>query len=248
MNGVSSTRRPSQRNSHAARRPGGFFFTETGFTGPRPGVAANPNRLVRNDTQLLYDSLRQSGGISIPHTTGSFAGTDWRDNDPDVEPLVDLYQGARLFYETPGAPRAARGPDEIRDFREPGFVWNAYRKGYRLGTIASSDHWSTHISYAMVFTEQPNREAIFDAIKKRRTYGATDNIILDCRMGEHFMGEESQTRACRRSVSGFPEQLPCPGLTSSRTKRSSTPRVRTRKRSPLLIGTRIPPREPATTM
>jgi hypothetical protein len=166
------------------------FFTETGFTGPRPGVAANPNRLVRNDTQLLYDSLRQSGGISIPHTTGSFAGTDWRDNDPDVEPLVELYQGARLSYETPGAPRAARSPDEIRDFREPGFVWNAYRKGYRLGTIASSDHWSTHISYAMVFTEQPNREAIFDAIKKRRTYGATDNIILDCRMGEHFMGEE----------------------------------------------------------
>jgi hypothetical protein len=166
------------------------FFTEPGFTGPRPGVAANPNRLVKNDTRLLYDSLRRSGGISIPHTTGSFAGTDWRENDPEVEPLVELYQGARVSYETPGAPRAPRSPDDIRDFREPGFVWNAYRKGYRLGTIASSDHWSTHISYAMVFTEQPTRDAIFDAFRKRRTYGATDNIILEYRMGEHFMGEE----------------------------------------------------------
>ena len=24
----------------------------------------------------------------------------------------------------------------------------------------------------------------------RRTYGGTDNIVLDFRMGEHFMGEE----------------------------------------------------------
>ena len=42
----------------------------------------------------------------------------------------------------------------------------------------------------MVYTEQPTREAIFEAIQKRHTYGATDNIVLDYRMGEHFMGEE----------------------------------------------------------
>ena len=73
--------------------------------------------------------------------------------------------------------------------KEDGFLWNAYRKGYRLGMIASSDHWSTHISYAMVYTEAPTRAAIFDAIKQRRAYGATDNIILEYRLGEHFMGE-----------------------------------------------------------
>ena len=42
----------------------------------------------------------------------------------------------------------------------------------------------------MVFTEQPTREAIFEAIHKRHAYGATDNIVLDVRMGEHFMGDE----------------------------------------------------------
>jgi hypothetical protein len=69
-------------------------------------------------------------------------------------------------------------------------VANAWAKGYRLGVIASSDHGSTHISYAMVYTADPTRQGILDAIRKRHTYGAMDNIILDVRMGEHFMGDE----------------------------------------------------------
>jgi len=44
-----------------------------------------------------------------------------------------------------------------------------------------------------VFVEQPTREAILTAMKKRRTYGATDNIIADVRCGTHFMGEEFST-------------------------------------------------------
>ena len=63
-------------------------------------------------------------------------------------------------------------------------------KDIGIGTIASSDHWSTHLSYAMVFTETPTRLAIFEAIKRRHTYGATDNIVLDYRLGEYFMGDE----------------------------------------------------------
>jgi len=66
-------------------------------------------------------------------------------------------------------------------------------KGYRLGVIASSDHVSTHISYAMVYTEDFSREGIIEAIRKRHTYGATDNILLDYRIGEHLMGEEFET-------------------------------------------------------
>jgi hypothetical protein len=167
------------------------FFTKPGFEGIRPGVAANWDMMLDNDTRLLYEALRRSGGIAIPHTTGSNMGTDWRDHDPEVEPAVEIFQGDRISYEHPGAPRAPRGPDDrpIGGYQESGFLWSAYRKGIKLGTIASSDHWSTHISYAMVYSEQPTRDAIFEAIKKRRTYGATDNIVLDCRMGEHFMGE-----------------------------------------------------------
>ena len=181
------------RNVFHTRRgiPVVSFFTRTGYDGRRPRGARHET-LVEDDTRLLYESLRQTGGISIPHSTGSNMGTDWRDNDPEIEPVVEIFQGDRVSYEHPGGPRAARSAEDkpLGGYQEAGFVWNAYRKGYRIGTIASSDHWSTHISYAMVFTEEPTREAIFEAIKRRHTYGATDNIVLDVRMGEHFMGDE----------------------------------------------------------
>ena len=168
------------------------YFTEVGFEGPGLGGG----NLTADDTKLLYESLRKTGGISIPHTsTADGMGTDWRDNDPAVEPVVEIFQGIRVSSEHAGAPRAARSADDRPEggYQEAGLVWNAYAKGYRIGTIASSDHVSGHISYAMVYTEQPTREAIFEAIRKRHTYGATDNIILDYRMGENFMGEEFST-------------------------------------------------------
>ena len=69
----------------------------------------------------------------------------------------------------------------------------AWKKGYRIGVIASSDHHSTHYSYAMVYTDDPTREGILEAIRRRHTYGATDNILLDVRMGRHLMGDEFST-------------------------------------------------------
>ncbi len=170
------------------------FFLDPSAEKPQPAVAADDQALV-NDTELLHEALRRTGGISIPHTTATNMGTDWRYNDPGVEPVVEIFQGDRTSYETAGGPLALKSAAQkpIGGFREDGFVWNAYRKGYRIGTIASFDHWSTHISYAMVFTEEPTREAIFEAIKKRHTYGATDNIVLDVRMGDHFMGDEFDT-------------------------------------------------------
>lgn len=181
------------RNIIHARRgvPVVSFFTAPDFDRHRPTVAASRGTVLDNDTKLLYESLRRTGGISIPHTAGSMMGTDWRDNDPAVEPVVEVFQGDRVSYEHPGAPRAPRSAEDrpIGGYREDGFLWSAYRKGYRLGMIASSDHWSTHISYAMVFAESATRSAILEAIRKRHTYGATDNIILDYRMGPHFMGE-----------------------------------------------------------
>ncbi|MGH9666629.1 MAG: hypothetical protein ACRD9L_19565, partial [Bryobacteraceae bacterium] len=40
---------------------------------------------------------------------------------------------------------------------------------------------STHMSYACILAESFTREGLVDAIRKRHTYGATDNIILDFR-------------------------------------------------------------------
>ena len=73
-------------------------------------------------------------------------------------------------------------------------IWNALAMQYRLGYQASSDHISTHISYAFAIAEKPTREAIFDAFRRRHCYAATDNILLDVRAGEHLMGDEFTAR------------------------------------------------------
>ncbi|MEZ5354599.1 MAG: hypothetical protein R2762_18355 [Bryobacteraceae bacterium] len=153
--------------------------------------------VIENDTKLLYEELRKSGGLAIPHTSGSNGmGTDWRDNDRELEPLVEIYQGDRHNYESKNAPRGVKDGEERRaigGFAEAGMVWNAWKKGYRLGVIASSDHFSTHISYAMIYTPARQRQPIFDSIRKRHAYGATDNIILEFWLGEHFMGDDARS-------------------------------------------------------
>ncbi len=169
------------------------FFTTPTLTGERPGIGTGA--LLENDTKLLYSELRKSKGIAISHTSATRMGTDWRDNDKQLEPVVEIFQGARTNYEYAGAPKSAdpqRDAQHIRQagYQPEGFVWNAWKRGYRLGVITASDHGSTHMSYAMVYTQTPTREGILNAIRKRHTYGATDNIILEFRIGNGFMGDE----------------------------------------------------------
>jgi hypothetical protein len=167
-----------------------FFQTpETPFRLHLAGAEVLPD-----DTRLLYEEVRRTDGVSIPHTTATNMGTDWADNDPEVEPLVEIFQGDRFSYEHEGAPWS--DPQEpgnkpaSEGYRPDGFVWQAWEKGYRLGVIASSDHWSTHMSYAMLLARENSREALVEAMRARHAYGATDNILLDVRMGDAIMGDE----------------------------------------------------------
>jgi hypothetical protein len=154
-------------------------------------VPPGGGNMAENDVKYLYKYLQRTSSIAISHTSGTDMGTNWRDNDPAVEPVVEIFQGARTSYEQIGAPRSARNAEEAPGgFRPDGYVNNAWAKGYRLGVIASSDHGSTHMSYALVYAKDRSRQGILDAIKLRHTYGATDNIILDYRMGDHFMGDD----------------------------------------------------------
>jgi hypothetical protein len=145
------------------------------------------------DTKLLYAYLKHFGGICSSHTSGTTMGTDWRDNDPEVEPVVEIYQGHRHNYEHLGAPRSATAQTQIGGFEPAGFIWNALERGYRLGFQSSSDHVSTHMSYGVPFVEEVSRQGIIDAFKKRHSYAATDNIILVVRSGDHLMGDEFET-------------------------------------------------------
>jgi hypothetical protein len=146
------------------------------------------------DTQMLYKYLKLFGGVCASHTSATGMGTDWRDNDPEVEPMVEVYQGCRQNYERPGAPRCPSAEDSIGGWRPKGFINLAFLKGYKFAFESSSDHRSTHISYCLVYAENATREAVLKAMKARRVYGATDNIVADFRCTvdgrEHFMGEE----------------------------------------------------------
>ncbi|MCB1226893.1 MAG: DUF3604 domain-containing protein [Verrucomicrobiales bacterium] len=151
------------------------------------------------DTEMLYRYLHHFGGVCASHTSVGTMGTDWRNSDPEVEPMVEVYQGARQNYEYPGCPRCPTKEDAIGGWEPAGFICNAFEKGIKFSFQSSSDHGSTHISYAMIFVEDFSREGILKAMKLRRTYGATDNIIADTRCQgadgtNHMMGEAFTTQ------------------------------------------------------
>jgi hypothetical protein len=151
------------------------------------------------DVVLPY--LRQYNAIAFRHTSATNQGTDWKDHNNELEPLVEIFQGHRVVYEHEGGPHGATADKaylQRSGYQPAGYIWNALAKGYRMGMQASSDHCSTHISYSCILAEGDSREAIIDAMRKRHTYGATDNIVLDFRVKadgkEYLQGEEFEAR------------------------------------------------------
>ncbi|HEY2411097.1 MAG TPA: hypothetical protein VGI40_02585 [Pirellulaceae bacterium] len=207
----------TQKTTDAFRLPGAFdppYAYERSVTYPeghrnviftRRGVRTLP-RLPRTDrdnvvhapdTQMLYKYLKQFDGVCASHTSATGMGTDWRDNDPSVEPMVEIYQGCRMNYERPGAPRSPNADFSLGGYEPKGFINLALLKGYKFSFESSSDHGSTHISYGMVYAEGGTRDDMLAAMKKRHTYAATDNIIADyrCTTGgkTYMMGDDVTT-------------------------------------------------------
>ena len=145
---------------------------------------------VPNDLWAMLDRAPFSG-VVIPHQLTGPA-LSWNYHNPRYEPVMEIYQGRRQSYEYDGAPQPP-GVSQIWGKREGSWAWDALSRGIRLGFIASSDHSSTHMSYAAVYAEEFSRQSIVDAMKSRRTYAASDNIVLDFRLelpdGELLMGE-----------------------------------------------------------
>jgi hypothetical protein len=170
------------------------IFAERGIrTLPRlPRSAENPPTHAP-DTQMLYRYLRQFHGIAASHTSATSMGTDWRDNDPTSEPVVEIYQGIRQNYEMPDAPRSNSEKDSIGGWRPKGLINLALNKGYKLGFEASSDHVSTHMSYCNLYVKDLTRESILEALQRRNVYAATDNIVADVESGSYLMGDEFST-------------------------------------------------------
>jgi hypothetical protein len=158
---------------------------------------------LKADTAKLYDYLRKTNGICTLHTSASDQGTDWEaEHDQELEPFVELFQGYHTSYEAPGAPKAIDAKSDMihGPFKADGYVSLALKKGYRLGFQSSSDHISTHVSYCCVLAEDFSRKGLIAGMKKRHTYAATDNIVLDVRSGDYLMGDEFKTAQPKLNV------------------------------------------------
>ena len=93
---------------------------------PRRGIRTLPRLvdrkgLVDDDTAMLYDYLKEHGGVCASHSSATTMGTDWRDVNPEYEPMVEIFSGHWSSAEHLGAPRVARRPNEAaRRLEAPG--------------------------------------------------------------------------------------------------------------------------------
>ena len=167
---------------------------------PRRGIRPLPRGELKGtaetgspDTKMLYAYLKHFGGICTSHTSATNMGTDWRDNSRISSRSWRSTRDTATITSSFGARARRPQATQIGGYQPAGFVWNALEKGYRLGFECSSDHISTHMSYAVLLTDDISRQGVIDAFRKRHSYGATDNIILVVRSGEHVMGDEFET-------------------------------------------------------
>ncbi len=135
---------------------------------------ADPDALLDSHGKTPEDLWRHLGerrAITIPHATSSGpAGakpTDWSYRNDHFQRLVEIFQ-RRGNYEFDGAPY----PPPAHNFTRGHSVRAALDRGHRLGIIASPDHRGG-LGLAGVWATALTREAIFEALRARRTFGTT---------------------------------------------------------------------------
>lgn len=137
----------------------------------------------------LWEQLDKWGGpaITIPHTSSlPSQDCDWSKHNEKYQRLVEMFQACRGSFEGEGGA-AAVPPRDAQGAARPG---RALETKYRLGIICSTDH-GYGSSYACVYAKENTREAVFDALYDRRTYGSTAyGIIVDFNVNGVMMGRD----------------------------------------------------------
>ncbi len=150
-----------------------------------------------DDLRRFQQFAKERGAIMIPHHPANRLGhrganLEWL--DPEVSPVIEIYSEW-------GNAEHDRAPYPYVRHTECGrwtrnTLQHFLRQGHRLGVIASTDD---HLGYpgayreglAAVLATELTREAIFDALRHRRTYAVTgDRILLDFQVNGRIMGTE----------------------------------------------------------
>lgn len=141
----------------------------------------------QDSPEELFLVMRDKQAVVIPHQLADGASaTDWSKWNPQFERVAEIFQ-TRGSYEYLGAPRMAQ-------VQRPGnYFWDALAGGARIGTIASSDHGLVHGAYAAVYADSFSRQGVLDALRARRSLGATETMAIVLRIGDRLLGEEITT-------------------------------------------------------
>ena len=142
---------------------------------------------------LLYQALRERYParevLTIPH---AHQAGDARHSDPLLEPLIEILSMHGTFEW---------------------FARSYLSRGHQVGFVAASDDHSSHPGYSAprarglaqrgglgaVFAAERSRDALFDAMRARRTYATTgDRIILETSLNGTGMGQRAAYAEERR--------------------------------------------------
>jgi hypothetical protein len=158
------------------------------------------------NVESLLSKLDREENFIVPH----HVGVDWGSQKqyyPERDewiPLVEIYSqhGLGEMY----APEQilayefnrTRGKEQkyASSVEQPVYVRDAWAQGRRYGVVASSDDHMGQAGKpikgrAAIYARQNTREALFNSMKARRTYGTTgERILMDFRINGAEMGSE----------------------------------------------------------
>lgn len=139
---------------------------------------------VDSFAERLFEFARRNQAIVIPHMTTypqRLRGYDWSNYEEDVVPAIEI-------YSTHGSSEYFGGERPLANCEPGGYAVEALNRGYKLGFIGSGDGHDCMPGNApggrymngliAVYAKELTREAVFDAIRNRRCYAATNARIL----------------------------------------------------------------------
>ena len=129
--------------------------------------------------------------ILVPHTFAERRQplADWNWQNERFDCLLEIYQGCRSSYEAWRLPAGQkRGNSQVDE--KGHFMQDALAAGNIYGFVSFSDHGSTHNSWAAVWSPTEDRIGLFDGLYARRTYAASDEMLVKVTAAGHMPGEE----------------------------------------------------------
>ena len=165
-------------------------------------------------TEALWAALDEKGAYTIPHHTGidwndggvTSAAVEWRSHNDRMRPSIEVYSvhgTSELYDPTSKISYAVAGRIALDG---PHYARDGWAAGNRMGVIASSDNHTAQpgqrqYGLAAVRARELTREAVFDAIRARRTYGTTgERVWVDLQVEGRGMGEEFATQAAQPKI------------------------------------------------